>query len=93
MGGILADDMGLGKTVQVLAMMHGRANGDPAHCDTPTPGSKTKKPAAPTKPSLIVVPRSVIFNWLDEAQKFCPELKVMAYSGPDRADLVKQFKD
>ena len=93
MGGILADDMGLGKTVQVLAMMHGRVNGDPAHCDTPAPGAKTKKPAAPTKPSLIVVPRSVIFNWLDEAQKFCPELKVMAYSGPDRLDLIKDFKD
>lgn len=93
MGGILADDMGLGKTVQVLAMMHGRVNGDPAHCDTPAPGDKTKKPEAPTKPSLIVVPRSVIFNWLDEAQKFCPDLKVMAYSGPDRADLIPQFKD
>ena len=93
MGGILADDMGLGKTVQVLAMMHGRANGDPVHCDTPGPGEKNAKPVAPTKPSLIVVPRSVIFNWLDEAQKFCPELKVMAYSGPDRGDLVKDFKD
>jgi len=93
MGGILADDMGLGKTVQVLAMMHGRVKGDPAHCDMPASGAKTQKPAAPTKPSLIVVPRSVIFNWLDEAQKFCPELKVMAYSGPDRADLIPQFGD
>ena len=95
MGGILADDMGLGKTVQVLAMLHGRVNGDPAHCDVPvaSAGKRAGKAKAPTKPSLIVVPRSVIFNWLDEAQKFCPDLKVMAYSGPDRADLVKQFKD
>ncbi len=90
MGGILADDMGLGKTVQVLAMLHGRANGDPAHCDTPAGKEKVK---APTRPSLIVVPRSVIFNWLDEAEKFCPDLKIMAYSGPDRMSLIPQFAD
>ena len=25
-------------------------------------------------PSIIVVPRSVVFNWVDEARKFAPEL-------------------
>jgi len=92
MGGILADDMGLGKTVQVLAMMHGRASGDPVHCDAPGPGAKNAKPAAPTKPSLIVVPRSVIFNWLDEAQKFCPELKVMAGLMRRDIDTLKEVE-
>ena len=52
-----------------------------------------EKVKAPTRPSLIVVPRSVIFNWLDEAEKFCPDLKIMAYSGPDRMSLIPQFAD
>lgn len=98
MGGILADDMGLGKTVQVLAMLQGRKLGHKDHIDPAIPPSanegkpkpSTKKPK--TNPSLIVVPRSVIFNWLDEAQKFCPELKVLAYSGPDRAAMLPKFE-
>ncbi|MEM8738705.1 MAG: DEAD/DEAH box helicase [Planctomycetota bacterium] len=96
MGGILADDMGLGKTVQVLAMLQARRLGHPDHIDpvlaphAQETKAKTGAPAA-HKPSLIVVPRSVIFNWLDEAQKFCPELKVLAYSGPDRGGLLKDF--
>jgi len=87
MGGILADDMGLGKTVQVLAMIQARKLGEQAHLDdlnlereqangeTLTPGQL---------PSIIVVPRSVVFNWVDEARKFTPELKVLPYAGPER---------
>ncbi|MBB6430144.1 DEAD/DEAH box helicase [Algisphaera agarilytica] len=98
MGGILADDMGLGKTVQVLAMIQGRTLGHADHIDPPLLLSDDDDKVAPTakakkKPSLIVVPRSVIFNWLDEAQKFCPELKVLAYSGPDRAAMLPKFDD
>lgn len=97
MGGILADDMGLGKTVQVLAMLQGRSLGHAAHMDPPPlltdeeKKAKAKEPAPAKKPSLIVVPRSVIFNWLDEAHKFCPDLKVLAYSGPDRAEMLPKF--
>ncbi len=39
----------------------------------------TKRP-----PSLVVAPRSVVFNWIDEAARFTPELKVLDYSGPGR---------
>ncbi len=101
MGGILADDMGLGKTVQVLAMLQARSLGHPSHTDPPLLLTDEEKKAkaktdskdiAPAKkPSLIVVPRSVIFNWIDEAQKFCPKLKVLAYSGPDRAQMLPKF--
>ncbi|MEM7627046.1 MAG: DEAD/DEAH box helicase [Planctomycetota bacterium] len=93
MGGILADDMGLGKTVQVLAMLQARKLGHLDHIDPPLRKANpdAKKKAKTKRPSLIVVPRSVIFNWLDETKKFCPELKVLAYSGPDRAALIKQF--
>ncbi len=80
MGGILADDMGLGKTVQVLAMLASRhvQGGDllPASDE------------APRRPSLIVAPRSVVFNWLDEARKFTPELRVGLYAGTDRSGML-----
>ena len=74
-GGCLADDMGLGKTVQVLAMLEARraaANGS----------RKTRLP------SLAVVPKSLIFNWQDEAAKFAPKLRVAAYHGPDRNEVL-----
>ncbi|MEZ6013882.1 MAG: DEAD/DEAH box helicase [Planctomycetota bacterium] len=35
-------------------------------------------------PSLVVAPRSLIFNWLEEAKRFAPELRVLDYTGPDR---------
>jgi superfamily II DNA or RNA helicase len=35
-------------------------------------------------PMLIVCPTSLVFNWLAEARKFTPELKVLALHGPDR---------
>lgn len=33
------------------------------------------------KASLIVVPKSLIYNWKNEAEKFFPELKVLVYDG------------
>ena len=79
MGGILADDMGLGKTVQVLAALDAMTghNGDQ---QDDGPG-----------PSLIVVPRSLIFNWMDEAKRFTPQLRMLAYTGTDRAAMREQF--
>jgi superfamily II DNA or RNA helicase len=75
LGGILADDMGLGKTVQVLALL--RANRTP------------KKTTG--LPSLVVVPRSLLYNWLDEANRFTPTLKVVEYGGPGREKLQAKF--
>lgn len=37
-----------------------------------------------TKPSLVVAPTSVVFNWSREIEKFRPELKVCVYHGKDR---------
>jgi SNF2 family DNA or RNA helicase len=36
-------------------------------------------------PSLVVVPRSVIFNWIAEASRFAPDLRVLDFSGADRS--------
>lgn len=35
-------------------------------------------------PSLVVVPRSLVFNWTQEAARFTPLLKVLDYTGLDR---------
>jgi superfamily II DNA or RNA helicase len=44
-------------------------------------------------PTLIVVPRSVVFNWMDEAAKFTPSLKMQAYTGADRHGLRAAFAE
>jgi superfamily II DNA or RNA helicase len=43
-------------------------------------------------PSLIVVPRSLVFNWLQEAEKFTPRLRILDYSGPGRHDTRDDFR-
>jgi hypothetical protein len=37
------------------------------------------------RPSLVVAPKTVVFNWIDEARRFAPSLRVVDYTGPDRA--------
>ena len=44
-------------------------------------------------PSLIVVPRSLVFNWIQEAERFTPRLRVLDYTGPSRQGLRDQFPD
>ncbi|MBK9036199.1 MAG: DEAD/DEAH box helicase [Myxococcales bacterium] len=44
------------------------------------------------RPALVVAPKSVVWNWLDEAARFAPALRVVNYTGADRgarlADLA-----
>jgi SNF2 family DNA or RNA helicase len=42
-------------------------------------------------PSLIIAPTSLIFNWNNEIEKFCPTLKVLTFVGGDRISLKKDF--
>jgi superfamily II DNA or RNA helicase len=42
-------------------------------------------------PSLAVVPRSLVFNWIQEAAKFTPRLRVLDYTGPSRHALRELF--
>ncbi len=44
-------------------------------------------------PSLVVAPRSLVFNWLAEARRFCPELVVADHTGGDRGLLPKDGYD
>ena len=43
------------------------------------------------KPSLIVMPRTLLFNWQDELQKFAPQLTFTIYYGAQR-DLKEAMK-
>ncbi|MES2772122.1 MAG: DEAD/DEAH box helicase [Pseudomonadota bacterium] len=36
------------------------------------------------RPSLIVLPTSLMFNWKNEAQRFAPDLSVLCLHGPER---------
>ncbi|MBU6401203.1 MAG: DEAD/DEAH box helicase, partial [Verrucomicrobia bacterium] len=89
-GGILADEMGLGKTLQTLAFLQSvQAAGAfdspgrrPAlRNDDPSPGGP---PASASLPSLVICPTSLVANWVAEARKFTPDLRVLALHGPDR---------
>ncbi len=40
--------------------------------------------AGAEQPSLIVVPNSLIFNWISEAKKFAPRLRMQVYGGSKR---------
>jgi superfamily II DNA or RNA helicase len=42
-------------------------------------------------PSLAVVPRSLVFNWIQEATKFTPRLRILDYTGPNRHVLRGNF--
>ena len=69
-GGILADDMGLGKTVQVIALLNQMKQENQKEFDS--------------KPSIIVVPKSLISNWESEFKHFAPEFDLFVYYGADR---------
>jgi SNF2 family DNA or RNA helicase len=77
-GGCLADDMGLGKTVQVLALLAGRYQAEQRQMKRPT---------------MIVAPRSLIFNWRQEAARFAPHLKVLDHTGLGRGKSAEGFSD
>ena len=77
-GGCLADDMGLGKTIQVLALLQHR----------PNPSNGKNAP-----PSLVVVPRTIVDNWIEEAGRFAPNLRVLDYTGLRRSELLPGFQE
>ena len=71
-GGCLADDMGVGKTAQVLALLESRR--------------ERRIAGELSAPSLVVVPRSLVFNWKEEAARFTPALRVLDFTAPSRGN-------
>lgn len=68
LGPCLADDMGLGKTIQLLALLLHERVGESG-----SPG-----------PTLLVVPMSIVGNWMREAHRFAPSLRVHVHHGAER---------
>ena len=81
-GGCLADDMGLGKTVMTLAVLQ-------AQKEAASVGKDSRDDAA--RPTLLVMPTSLLYNWELEAQRFTPNLRVMSYTGTYRDKNTSQF--
>lgn len=42
-------------------------------------------------PSLLIMPTSLVYNWLKEIEKFTPELKAFVYTGTYRDKNTEQF--
>ena len=67
-GGILADEMGLGKTLQTLALLQ-----------------HTRDISLQTLPeshvNLVICPKSVVAQWMNEAARFAPELRTLKMLG------------
>jgi superfamily II DNA or RNA helicase len=61
LGACLADDMGLGKTIQVLALLL----------------LLKRESGNKSKPSLLIVPASLVANWAAEIEKFAPGLRTL----------------
>ena len=76
LGGILADEMGLGKTLQALALIE---------CIRGKNTNADSSRQAHLQPALVVCPASLVENWMREAARFTPELKVVNHHGPKRA--------
>ncbi|ADY53595.1 SNF2-related protein [Pseudopedobacter saltans DSM 12145] len=79
-GGCLADDMGLGKTIQTLALLQ--------------KSKEIQEEQRIHTTSLIVMPTSLIYNWINEAKKFTPQLKIYTHTGSGREkniDHLSQF--
>jgi SNF2 family DNA or RNA helicase len=79
LGGCLADDMGVGKTAQVLALLESRR------------ASHGQNGSAQKRPSLVVAPRTLIYNWQQEAARFTPQLRVLDLSGADRRTAYEEI--
>ncbi len=69
-GGVLADDMGLGKTLQALAWLLWLS----ANPEIAAPAAKKAGPKNRPFRALVVCPKSVVFNWQQEAARFTPAL-------------------
>lgn len=69
LGACLADDMGLGKTIQMIALL--------LHL-------KQKRDGDDYRPSLLVVPASLIANWKSELAKFAPSLSAAVVHPSER---------
>ena len=94
LGGILADDMGLGKTVQVLAAAQRLIEErEEAQGRMPADGGAGEAEPEGIGPVLVIAPTSVVGSWVEQAERFCPDLRVRAVTrtAAKREDSLEQI--
>lgn len=76
LGACLADDMGLGKTVQIISLLL----------------SMKDDVEQPSRPSLLILPASLLANWKAEMQQFAPTLTA-CFIHPSESDALGLSND
>ncbi|MCB9246654.1 MAG: DEAD/DEAH box helicase [Flavobacteriales bacterium] len=82
LGGCLADDMGLGKTIQTLAFLQWVKD---------EYQSRSVQEETILRTSLLVVPTSLVHNWISEASRFTPGLRILNHTGQGRVQSIRYF--
>lgn len=77
LGGILADDMGLGKTLQTIAYLS-------TIIENQNEGSRGSH--------IIIAPKSLVYNWKHEFEKFAPNLNIKILAG-SKKEREKELDD
>ena len=72
--GCLADEMGLGKTIQTIAALR----------------AWRREASDEEGAILVVMPRSLLFNWRSELARFAPELRVLIHHGAERGESLPE---
>src|SRR6185369_598017 len=86
-----------GKTVQVLALLESqRSDCEDSKTLAANPSRKKARNAEKNgayAPSLVVVPKSLVFNWIQEAARFTPKLRVLDHTGLARLRTCDHFDE
>jgi len=79
LSGILADEMGLGKTVSILGFLTFLKMENP-------------EVARESRPPLVVLPASLLYNWAHEAGRFSPGLHLHIHAGLNRQARIQEME-
>ncbi|KAH0557042.1 hypothetical protein GP486_005170 [Trichoglossum hirsutum] len=91
-GGVLADAVGLGKTIVALALVQFKYN---LRMTAKTIGERTQR-YGPPKPTMIVVPPTLVHHWVEMIREHLPDFTLFVYYGnyyDDSQDQTKRLID
>jgi SNF2 family DNA or RNA helicase len=100
-GGCLSDDMGLGKTLQTITLIRQVIYQEQEKSYGPVTSRFAQQltifdamPSRPgkTRPSLVIVPTSLVHNWMNEISRFAPGIRTGYYGGPNRQNFRRYFE-